>query len=122
MTNILNCKRLDEVTQEFTSIVKKLQYKHSKYTNITKYSKAWWNKECNRDLVTYQISRKRLDWIKYMKMVKMAKQIFFNNKIQEITSTNKIPWNLMNQVKKQKLPAIEAIKFNSYPCNNLNDL
>ena len=28
----------------------------------------------------------------------------------------------MNWVKKQKLPATEAIKFNGYPCNELDDL
>ena len=53
MTNILNYKKLEEMTQEFTSIVKKLKYKHSKHVFITKYSKAWWNKDCNRDLVIY---------------------------------------------------------------------
>ena len=89
MTNILNSEKLEEVTQEFAFIAKKLQYKHSKYVNITKYSKVWWNENCNRDLVKYQISRKRMDWIKYRKTVKTAKQIFFNKKIQEIILTNK---------------------------------
>jgi len=28
----------------------------------------------------------------------------------------------MNWVKKQKLPVMEAIKFNGIPCNNLDDL
>jgi len=28
----------------------------------------------------------------------------------------------MNWVKKQKLPAMEAIKFNELSCNNLDDL
>ena len=37
----------------------------------------------------YQAFRKRTDWIKYRKTVKMAKQIFFDNKIQEIVLTNK---------------------------------
>ena len=28
----------------------------------------------------------------------------------------------MNWIKKQKLPAMEAIKFNEYPCNELDNL
>ena len=41
MTNILNCKKLKEITWELASIIEKLWYKHSKYVNITKYSKTW---------------------------------------------------------------------------------
>ena len=33
-------------------------------------------------------------------MVKNIKQLFFNNKIQEIMLKNLRPWDLMNQVKK----------------------
>jgi len=52
----------------------------------------------------------------------MAKRVFFNNRIQEITSTNKRLWDLMNWVKKQKLPATKAIKYNGLLCNNLDNL
>ena len=47
---------------------------------------------------------------------------FFDNRIQEIILTNKRLWDLMNWVKKCKLPAIEVIKFNSHPCNKLDEL
>ena len=60
------------MTENF-NITEEIWYKHSKYINITKHSKAWWNEECNRDLVIYQASRKRTNWIKYRKTVKMAK-------------------------------------------------
>ena len=73
MTNIYNYERLEEVIQEFASVTEEIWYKHSKYVNITKCSKAWWNEEYNRDLVTYQASRKRKNWIKYRKTVKIAK-------------------------------------------------
>ena len=52
----------------------------------------------------------------------MTKRVFFDNRIQEIASTNKRPCNLMNYVKKQKLPATEAIKFNRLLYNNLDNL
>jgi len=68
------------IPQKFTFIAEELWYKHSKYVNITKHSKAWWNKEYNRDWTIYQTSRRRIDWIKYRKTVKIAKQIFFDNR------------------------------------------
>ena len=88
---------LECISQEFTAIVKDFWNKYFKFVNITKCFKAWWNKKCNRDLATYQIFRRRIDWIKYKKSVK---RVFFDNRIQEIASTNKRPWNLINWVKK----------------------
>ena len=60
--------------------------------------------------------------MKYRKTVKIAKRLFFDNKIQEIVLSNKRSWDLMNWVKNHKLPAIKAIKFNGLPCNHLDDL
>ena len=50
------------------------------------------------------------------------KYSFFNNKIQEITSKNKRPWDLMNCVKRHKLPTSEIIVFNERPYIKLDDL
>jgi len=122
MTNITSCKTLGYIAQEFTIIVEDYWYKFLKMVNITKQSKAWWNEECDRDLAIYWISRQRNNWIKYRKMIKMAKKNFFNSKIQEIILTNKRLWDLMNWIKKHKLPAMEAIKFNSRLYNNLGEL
>ena len=41
--------------------------------------------------------------------MKIAKQIFFDDNIQEIMLTNKKPWDLINWVNKCKLTATEAI-------------
>ena len=52
---------LECISQEFTAIVKDFWNKYFKFVNITKCFKAWWNKKCNRDLATYQTSRRRID-------------------------------------------------------------
>ena len=91
MTNIISCNMLEHITQKLTIITEDLWNKYSKSVNITKKSKAQYNKECNRDLAIYQISRRRIDWINYKRSVRIAKEVFFDNRIQEITSTNKKP-------------------------------
>ena len=91
MNNIHNCKILKKTTQDFTFITEELQYKYSRNINITKCSKIWLNKECDKNLAKYQVSRGKTNWIKYKKSVRTAKRIFFDNRIQEIVSTNKRP-------------------------------
>jgi len=55
-------------------------------------------------------------------MICIAKREFFDNKIHEIASSNKKPWDLMNWVRKKTLPAIESISYENRPCNTLPDL
>lgn len=59
---------------------------------------------------------------KFKGMIKRTKKSFFDEKIQEITSKNKYSWDLMNWVKKYKLPAMEVIQFNRYLYIKLEDL
>jgi len=51
-----------------------------------------------------------------------VKRKFFNNKIYEIASSNKRPWDLMSWVRKKSLSAIESILYENHPCNTLPDL
>ena len=95
-TDIPDSNTLEYLTEAFFSIAENLWNKYSKMANITKCSKAWLDKKCNRNLATYHMSRRKINWISYKKMVSIAKCIFFDNKIQEIASTNKRPFNLIN--------------------------
>ena len=81
-----------------------------------------WNEECDRDLAVYWISRQINNWVKYRKMVKIAKKSFFYSKIQEVVLTNKRPWDLMNWIKKHNLSVMKAIKFNGRLYNHLDEL
>ena len=63
-----------------------------------------------------------MDWFSFRSATRQAKQCFFDNRIAEIASTNKRPWDLMSWVKQRKLPAVEAIRFQGQPCNDLPDL
>ncbi|RXW11212.1 hypothetical protein EST38_g14643 [Candolleomyces aberdarensis] len=54
--------------------------------------------------------------------VKAAKREFFDDRIEEIATTNKRPWDLMDWVKERKNPPCEAIQFNGEPCHELDDL
>ena len=44
------------------------------------------------------------------------------NKVHLRRSWQKEPWELMNWIKKQKLPAIEVIKYNRWPYLEIDNL
>jgi len=118
----MNKDSLKTIVQEYTRLSETIWLKHSHSVNITKCSKEWWNKECWDSLTDYRSSKTIKDWRTFKGVVKKTKYLFFNNKIQEIASKNHWPWDLMNWVKKFKLPAMEALIFNGQLCIEINNL
>jgi len=57
-TSYLVDKELLELTiQKFARSLDFIWQKHLKQINIMKYSKAWWNKECQTNLAKYRTSK-----------------------------------------------------------------
>jgi len=115
-SNIEDIIKLEQIFNQLGSIIDQSWSKNTKKSRTSKHSKQWWSESCSQALNTYRTSRSRENWNSFKTTVKEAKQIFFNDKIQEITNKSRGPWELMNWVKSRKLPAIEAIKHNDCPC------
>ena len=62
MENIQSKEVLEHIVQTFTECTEQIWYKNSKIINITKYSKAWWDENCHRDLDDYRHSKRIEDW------------------------------------------------------------
>ena len=85
-SNILEIHQLEKVVTDFANIVESAWMKNSKIVNITKYSKSWWNDNCNKDLAKYRSLKNIEDWKAFQKTVKNTKRAFFDLKIQEIAN------------------------------------
>ena len=55
--NIEQISSKEILEQKFTDDTDKIWFKHLKTINITKYSKLWWNKECQREFERYRVSK-----------------------------------------------------------------
>ena len=72
--------------------------------------------ECSCSLNNYRTTRSLENWKNFKKVVKTVKKSFFNVKIQEVANKICSPWELMNWIRRYKLPAVEAIKYDGHPC------
>ena len=122
ISSLTDIHTLENIVNELTINVKEAWNRNTKPTNITKHSKSWWDNNCSRELKKYRISKSLEDWKSFHKTVKNTKKTFFNLKIKEIANQKRGPWKLMNWVNKWKLSAPEAIKFNSWPYLELDNL
>ncbi|CAA7270660.1 unnamed protein product [Cyclocybe aegerita] len=95
---------------------------HSTESKPTKRSKSWWTDECLKTFRVYQLSHSLADYNKFKKACKNAKRDFFDERIAEITTSRKRPWDLMEWVKQCKLPPCEAIRNGDQPCHDMDDL
>ena len=86
MSNISDIPKLEKVESDFANIIDHTWMKYSKLINITKCSKSWWNKECNKDLVIFRSSKSIKNQKTFQKTIKSIKRAFFNLKIQEVTN------------------------------------
>ena len=86
MNNIYNKDNFKHIIQTFTGCIERILFKHSKIVNITKHSKAWWDKNYCRSLEKYRQFKRLEDWKVFKSIVKKTKHKFFNLKIQEITN------------------------------------
>ena len=121
-SNIESVESLNQIVNQLGSTIKQMWSKNAKRSRISKHSKQWWSDSCSLALNNYRSSRSRDNWKVFKSTVKEAKRSFFDSTIQEITNKSRGPWELMNWVKKRKLPATEAIKYNGSPCLSPNSL
>ena len=121
-SNIDSVDNLISVVNQLGSIVEHMWTKNSKRTKITKHLKQWWLESCRSAISKYRDTRSQEDWKSFKKIVKETKRSFFDSKICEIANSRRGPWDLMNWIKKRRLPATEAIKFNGHPCLLLENL
>jgi len=122
ISNIPDKEFLKLIVQEYIRILESTWYKYLQCVNITKYSKVWWNEKCQVKLSNYRSFKMIEDWKIFKEVIKKTKCLFFNDEIQEIALINQRPWDLINWVKKCKLPAIEVLQYNSQLCIKINDL
>ena len=118
-TNIEDIVKLKQVVKQFGMIINQAWTKNAKKS---KHSKQWWTEDCSHSLDNYRSSRSLENWKKFKKIVKDTKRSFFDDKIQEISNKSHSRWELMNWIKRRKLPAIEAINHNGHPYLTLDSL
>src|SRR5262249_7367591 len=95
---------------------------HAKEVCIVARTKPWWDTACLESFCRWASSRSDEDQASFTHAARAAKQVFFDKHIEEITTTNKCPWDLMAWMGKRVLPPCEAVSYWGRPCNTLPEL
>ena len=64
---------IDRAINNFASAVEGSWEKNSKFINIMRHFKSWWDKNCKRDLDKYRSSKMIEDWKQFQRTVKNTK-------------------------------------------------
>ena len=91
VSNLSDSNKLEDTTNSLTSSLENAWRMNSKWINIMRHSKSWWNKECSLALSNYRSIRSLDNWKLFKSKVKSSKQSFFDLKIQEITKKKQGP-------------------------------
>ena len=108
--------KLDHVIKQIGHIIDHAWKDNAKKSRISKHSKQWWSDKCSQALNNYRNSRSLENWKNFKRAIKNAKRSYFDDKIQEITSKRKGPWELTSWINRRWLPTTKAIKHNNQPC------
>jgi len=121
-SELKNQSNIQRCTVTLETIFKDAWSTHSMTKRITKHSKKWWNEQCTICINKYHETGDINNWKAFKSAMRNAKRSFFDQKIQEIATSNKRLWDLMNWIRKKSLLAIETIYHDGQPCNNLTTL
>ena len=80
---------LDSLSEAISGLFADCWATYAKRITVTSHSKEWWNNKCRTALETYRQTGKWSDWSSFRSTTRQAKRQFFDNRIAEITSTNK---------------------------------
>ena len=86
VSDLLDSNKLENTTNSLTLSLKNTWRMNSKWVNITRYSKSWWNEEYSLALSNYRLTRSLDNWKLFKSKVKLSKRSFFDLKIQEIAN------------------------------------
>jgi len=90
---------LDSLAQAISQVFSHAWEANARNITVTSQSKEWWNNECKWALKLYRHTRARENWHTFCSSTRCAKRSFFDDRIVEIASTNKCPWDLISWVK-----------------------
>jgi len=61
VSDLSDINKLEDIVNSLTLNIESAWRTNSKYVNIIRHSKSWWNKKCNQVLCNYKSSRIRLN-------------------------------------------------------------